>query len=206
MKTKKPGFEPRANQVAFDHFTSKALRIFTVNEEYREPLRYIFVNKLEAVATDGKALVRIPHEREDLNAEKAWLIHRDALLLPKKKADVLVLDLLNGELTVEGEGAIYPLRLPYAKRNGDGLTYPEFEQVIATAEETTKVATLGINPELIQRAMVAVGKTGDGIILEIPENSDPYEIDGEPHVQTSVPFRLLHGKTTGLLMPMLVRD
>ncbi len=195
---KGPEFLPKIHEVVLNYHLSRVLRAFCSPHADRPQLNSAFINRKEAVATDGHCLIRMPHERSEIVGAGSWLIHRDAFLLAKRAKDVLVLNIETGHLTVQGEGPTFPLILPKAS---GARGYPDFEKLFDPEKKPKTAAVVGLNPELVKRAMLAVGKTGRGIVLDIPEH-----VAGENHVDRGIPFRVLKGDATGLLMPMRVVD
>ncbi|MCK5316283.1 MAG: hypothetical protein KAJ55_00135 [Anaerolineales bacterium] len=204
MKSKvAPVFVPKGNQVVFDYWLCKALMAFASKSDYHPRLQSAFVSSQEVVATDGHALIRVPWKRDELVAEKSWLVHRDAFTMVRRKKDRLSLNLASGELRVHGEGAIYPIKLKKALQNPETGGYPEYQTLLDDAAAAKSVSTFAVNPELLKRAMAANSSKTLGIVIEVPENTDGTR---PPHIERAVPFRTIDGRADGLLMPMRIID
>ena len=197
----------KARELGISYALARQLRAFTRKDERPSPLKSVLVTPEFLVATNGHALVEVSVEETIQGLPKtedglSWLIHRDKLLLVRKKSELLAINMATGDLEVRGEGETYPLRLPAAPRNGDGMTYPKYGTILDEADKIHAVATLGINPELTARvvALTSGSRGTKQVILEVPPNAGH-----EDHVQTCVPFRVSGRKVRGLLMPMRVR-
>ena len=185
------------NEVGIGYATSRALRQFCYAEDGRGILHFVHVAAGHFTATDGHALVRIPYDK---NGAHRWLIHRDKLLAVRTAKDRMVLDVATGDLRVDGFGPLYPIRLPDAQADGAPMTYPDVDSVIAAMAKKPKVATIGLNAELANRAIALQKSAGGRLVIEVPENGP----DG--HVTSGIPFRITGTGISGAIMPMRVVD
>ena len=194
-----------ANEIGLTLDIAKALRPFLSQEDNREALRHVYITTEVFVASDGQSLIEQQvHHSERGPISHGWepkLLPCEYLTVIRKKSEMLVVNLHTGSVEVRGLGPLYPIRLPeVSNKTASGQEYPRYLKLLEVAETGHHVATLGINPLLVARAM-AVRKTEAPLVLRIPPNTV-----GSDYIATGVLFEVPTEGIRGLLMPMRVRS
>ena len=192
---------PDFNEVSLTQSIAKVLRPF-LSDTHRTALQHLYITKDVLVASDGQSIVERQvqaHERGTVS--RGWepkLLPREYLTLLRKVSEWMTVNLLDGSVEIMGNGPIYPIRLPpVSSKTQDGQEYPAYHKVF-DASSFKEVATLGINPKLVARAM-AVRQTHSPLVLRIPPNTGKLD-----HIVTGVPFEIPNDGIRGLLMPMRI--
>lgn len=193
----------------FDFDAAKALRAACSTDESRPILHNVLVRDTMAEATNGHTLVRVP--LLDPNGEEfampddcqgnRWLLP-GAALAHVKSGTFLEIDMRSGECWVvaseEKEG--YPIELPQAQVEVEGLKYPDTDAVIPKTNGEYRRLWLGAPVIKAMVAFAGTGKEAGSLFLLVPP-----EQESEEGVATAIPFERRGARPrSGLVMPMRV--
>jgi len=187
----------------------KALKAAVSTKEIRPILNNVLLRDGIAEATNGRVLVRVPMvgpggEEFALPADckgNRFLLHRSALE-HVKSGTALEVDMRTGEVWVvaaEGQKDGYPIELPDAAIETEGVKYPNTDSVLPDVDEDYRRLRLGAP---VLKAMLAfaggTGKHAGSLSLMIPP-----EKDDDGCIATALTFRQRGERPrTGLVMPM----